>query len=63
MPKPPKSTPHSDIDGVHEDEARNVDSANAAGQHSGHLAEAKEKSKGRPPATDDVTPRDDRAGR
>jgi hypothetical protein len=62
MPKPPQATPHSDIDGVHEDEARNVDSANAAGQDSEDLAKAKEKSKGRPPASDDVMTRDDRAG-
>jgi hypothetical protein len=61
MPKPPRSTPHSDIDGVHEDEGPNVDSANAAGQDSSDLAEAKEKSKGRPPTSDDVVTRDDRA--
>ena len=62
MPKPPQSTPHSDLDGVHEDEARNVDSANAADQDSADLAEAKEKSKGRPPYSDDVAAGDDRSG-
>ena len=32
MSKPPKSTPHSDIDGVHRDEKPNVESAVEAGQ-------------------------------
>jgi hypothetical protein len=59
MPKPPQSTPHSDLDGVHEDKARNVDSANAAGQDSADLAKANEHSRGRPPYTD-AESKDDR---
>ena len=60
MSKPPKSTPHSDIDGIHEDETRNIDSANRAGQDSGDLARAREQSKGRPPHSDDERDREDR---
>jgi hypothetical protein len=62
MPKPPKTTPHSDIDGVHQDERPNVDSANAAGQDSGDLEEAGRKSTARPPYSDDGKNRDDRTG-
>lgn len=62
MPKPPIATPHSDLDGVREDEARNVDSANAAGQDSADLAEAKRQSKGRPFYSDDQPNADDRTG-
>lgn len=61
MSKPPRSTPHSDIDGVREDKASEVDSAIAAGQDVADLAKAKKQSKGRPPASDDVAARDDRA--
>ncbi len=53
MPKPPKSTPHSDIEGVHQDEKRNVDSANEAGEDSGDLEQARRHSPGRPPYSDD----------
>jgi hypothetical protein len=53
MPKPPKSTEHSDLDGVHEDEKKNVDSANEAGQDSGDLERAHRGGKGRPPYSDD----------
>jgi len=56
--QPPKATPHSDIDGVHRDEKRNVDSANEAGQDSGDLARAQAQSAARPPYSDD----DGRAG-
>jgi hypothetical protein len=62
MPKPPKSTPHSDLDGVHEDEKRNVDTANAVGQDTADLEEAKRKSTGRPPYSDDQGRKDDRTG-
>ena len=48
MTKPPKSTPHSDIDGIHEDEVHNIDAANEAGQDSGDLEKAKAESIGRP---------------
>ncbi|MEA3050758.1 MAG: hypothetical protein QOG84_2594 [Sphingomonadales bacterium] len=53
MPKPPQATPHSDIDGVHRDEKRNVDSANEAGQDTSDLQRAHEDSKGRPDYTED----------
>jgi hypothetical protein len=46
---PPQSTPHSDIDGIHHDEAPNVDSANRAGQDSSDLKKAEDHSSGRPP--------------
>jgi hypothetical protein len=59
--KPPQSTPHSDIDGIHEDENRNVDTANRAGQDTKDLARAKEHSAGRPPYVDDQPGRDDRS--
>ena len=61
MPKPPQSTPHSDLDGVHRDEKSNIDSANDAGQDSGDLAKAHERSPGRPPYSDDQPNRDDRS--
>jgi hypothetical protein len=60
MSRPPRSTPHSDIDGIHEDEERNVDRAIASGQGTKELAEAKKKSTGRPPYSDDVESEDDR---
>jgi hypothetical protein len=62
MPKPPQSTPHSDLDGVHEDERRNVDTANAAGQDSGDLEKASRENRGRPPYSDDEEGYDDRTG-
>ena len=61
MSKPPKATPHSDLDGVREDERRNIDSAAEAGQDSADLAEAKKKSIGRPPDSDEAKGRDDRS--
>ena len=59
--KPPPSTPHSDIDGIHQDEERNVDSANRAGQDSSDLQKAREDSAARPPYTDDQPEREDRS--
>ena len=61
MPKPPQSTPHSDIEGVHKDEKRNVDSANEAGEDSGDLERADSGSQGRPPYADDQPKREDRS--
>ena len=49
MTKPPKSTPHSDMDGVHADERRNVDTALESGQDSSDIERAAEESVGRPP--------------
>jgi hypothetical protein len=60
MPKPPKATPHSDIDGVHQDEVRNTDAAARAGESAEELQEAKEESIARPPYSDDIPNRDDR---
>ena len=53
MSKPPPSTPHSDMDGVHRDERPNIDTANEANQDSGDVARAKEQSVARPEANDD----------
>ena len=52
MTKPPKSTPHSDIYGVHEDELRNTDVAHELGQSAEDVAEAKKDSAARPRAMD-----------
>jgi hypothetical protein len=60
MPKPPKATPHSDIDGVHRDEVRNTDVASDLGESAGALDDAKEKSVGRPEYSEDQPNRDDR---
>ena len=62
MPKPPKATPHSDIDGVHQDEVRNTDVAAGRGEDAGTLDEAKDEAVARPPYTDDRKNRDDRTG-
>jgi hypothetical protein len=48
MSKPPKSPPHSDLSGVHEDERRNTEVAAELGQDTGDLARAREESIGRP---------------
>jgi hypothetical protein len=61
VPKPPRSTPHSDLEGVHRDERSNVDSANAAGEDSGDLEEARRGSQGRPPYADDGAGGEDRS--
>jgi hypothetical protein len=50
--KPPKSNPHSDIDGVHQDEKKNTDAAIEAGQTTADLALARDQSKGKPPHFD-----------
>lgn len=53
MPKPPQSTPHSDIDGVHRDARMNIDTANEAGQDTSDLQRAHEGTTARPPHSDD----------
>ena len=53
MPKPPRSTPHSDLDGVREDQRPIPDSAVEAGQDGKDLARAREQSAGRPPVSAD----------
>ena len=60
MAKPPKSTPHSDIDGIHQDEERNTDTATKIGQSGASLAHAKKEARARPPHLDDVAGNDDR---
>lgn len=53
MSKPPKETPHSDLDGVREDRRDNVSDALRSGQDARDLARARDKSVGRPPSSDD----------
>ena len=53
MAKPPKSTPHSDIDGVHQDEKPNVVTAQETGETSADLKLAGKEAKGRPRYSDD----------
>jgi hypothetical protein len=59
--KPPPSTPHSDVDGVHQDERRNTDVAAEKGQSAGTVAKAKKDSVARPEQSDDLDSRDDRS--
>jgi hypothetical protein len=58
---PPKSTPHSDIEGVHRDEKPNVESAIDAGQGSEDLARAAAENAARPDYSEDVKNKDDRS--
>ena len=59
MAKPPKSTPHSDIDGVHQDEKPNTETAEETGETTANLELARGQSKGKPPhtANDEPPPR------
>jgi hypothetical protein len=59
--KPPKSTPHSDIDGVHRDERPNVETAIEADQGGEDLARASAQDAARPEHSEDVKNRDDRS--
>ncbi|QAY77367.1 hypothetical protein [Sphingosinicella sp. BN140058] len=61
MAQPPKTTPHSDLSGVHRDEKRNVDSANAVGQDAGTVADAKRGNAARPESNDEEPGLDDRS--
>ena len=61
MPNPPKSTPHSDLEGVHRDEKTNIETAIEAGQDAGTLADVQEQSHGRPDYVDDQPGREDRS--
>lgn len=61
MSRPPKSSPHSDLDGVHEDSRPNVDAAAEAGEGAEDLARAKRESVGKPEYADDKDGRDDRS--
>lgn len=61
MPKPPRSTPHSDLDGVHQDGKSNIDSANEAGEGVENLVLAQEESAAKPDHSEDGPNRDDRS--
>ena len=61
MSQPPKSSPHSDIDGVHRDEKPNVESAIEAGEGTEDLARAHKENSARPDYAEDVKNRDDRS--
>ena len=61
MPKPPKATPHSDIDGVHRDEVQNTERAAEIGDGAEELERAKEQSIGRPEYSDDQKNLEDRS--
>ncbi len=62
MPKPPPSTPHSDIDGVHAQERRNTDVAAELGSGAEDLKKSREGNSARPPYADDKENLDDRTG-
>ena len=62
MANPPKSTPHSDLDGVHRDERPNVETATEAGEDAGDLPAARDQAKGKPPYSTDQPGREDRSG-
>ena len=62
MTKPPASTPHSDIEGVHRDERPNVETAAAAGQAAGDVKRAADQSRARPPYAGKAKNRDERSG-
>ena len=53
MAKPPKSTPHSDIDGVHQDEKPNYVTAQETGETTADLELARKESVARPAHNDD----------
>lgn len=61
MPRPPATPPHSDFDGVDEDEVRNTDAAVASGQDGRDLARARDKAAGKPDFSPDRGNRDDRS--
>ena len=60
MNKPPKATPNSDIEGVHQDERRNTDLAAEQGATAADLKRAGDESKGRPDHSDNAPTPDDR---
>lgn len=62
MTKPPPSTPHSDIDGIHKDEKRNTDTATELGQTAADLANVQDQKVAKPPYSDEPENRDDRTG-
>jgi hypothetical protein len=60
MAKPPKSTPHSDIDGVHAHERRNTDVAAELGNSAADLKKAGDGNSARPDYHDKKENLDDR---
>ena len=56
MTEAPKSTPHSDLDGVHEDRKHVTDTAREAGQDAADLERARRDSAARPRSSDDKRP-------
>jgi len=48
MPKPPRTPPHSDLDGVDEDAMRNTDAALASGQDAANLDLARKEAAAKP---------------
>nr|WP_295371228.1 hypothetical protein [uncultured Sphingosinicella sp.] len=60
MAKPPQATPHSDIDGVHQDERRNTDVATELGESAKELKEVQDEKVAKPPYSDDKENVDDR---
>lgn len=62
MPKPPRSTPHSDIDGVHQDEERSTDVAAERGDDAAALQQARDGNAARPTYEDQKENLDDRTG-
>jgi len=61
MAKPPATPPHSDIDGVDEDEVRSVDAAVEADQSAGDLERARRDATGRPDYEENKDNPDDRS--
>ncbi len=56
MAQPPKSTPHSDIDGVHRDEKPNVETAQETGETTANLKLAGDEAAAKPRHTDNDEP-------
>ncbi len=62
MTKPPKTPPHSDINGVHADERPNTEVAAERGEGAADLKRAKDKSVARPDYASEGEGADDRSG-
>ena len=60
MTKPPKAAPHSDVDGVHQDERPNTEVAAERGESAGDLERAKGESAARPSYSNERPGKDDR---
>jgi hypothetical protein len=60
MAKPPPSTPHSDIDGIHQDERRNTEVAAELGQSAKTLRDVGKERVAKPPMAEDDKGGDDR---